>query len=362
VQRLADSVHVRQQMITMLYKYMQHRCRYVSVQLGIGGWQTLSADFVGTNQYGDCKGLSNYTKSLLDAAGIASYPVLISAGDDFTPLVRGFPSPLFNHEILCVPNGKDTIWLECTSTNNDAGYLGNFTGDRDGLMITPEGGVLVHTPRLSEAQSVLKRQVISTATDEGACDMHLIATHSGYFHDRLFPHVMNQSNDELARYVNQKFGLSSYTANKFRFERAPANDVIPAITEDVDLRAEGLISKSSTRQFINLNFIPLELPEASVTAIRRTPFTIQNTMSIEDEFEMRLPFAGIAEQIPAPVHIRQSFGSFDCDVTYNTNSATVHRKYILKAGTYGPDQFQAFKKMLDTASAASTYRTVVLVR
>ncbi|HMI78400.1 MAG TPA: DUF3857 domain-containing protein, partial [Ferruginibacter sp.] len=47
----------------ILYAYMQNNMRYVSIQLGIGGWRPFPAGFVEEKKYGDCKALSNYLKS-----------------------------------------------------------------------------------------------------------------------------------------------------------------------------------------------------------------------------------------------------------------------------------------------------------
>ncbi len=361
VQHLSEASHERRNIVRLLYKYMQQRCRYVSVQPGIGGWQTLKADFVGANQYGDCKGLSNYMMSLLGAGGITSYPVLITAGNDYVPLPGDFPSPRFNHEILCVPDGKDTIWLECTSANHEPGYLGDFTGDRDGLMITSDGGVLVHTPRLTEAQNYTRRQVAGAIADEGFCQLHLSAAHSGHQHDVLYPQVMNRSRDELIRFANRRFALSSYTVEKFHFEEAAPDGAVPAITEEIDFRAEGLVTKSATRYFINLNMVPLELPEIVAGAPRKMPFTIQNSVRIEDEFILKIEKRATPELLPKAVAIHQPFGSFSCAVSCSGDSIVVRRKYVLKAGTYAPDQFQAFAAMVAGAAASATYKAVMAV-
>src|SRR5690606_2173354 len=81
VGELTANAKTDREKIDALYRYMQKNMRYVSVQLGIGGWQPFDAKYVEANKYGDCKALSNFMKALLKEVGIPAYPVLIYNGE-----------------------------------------------------------------------------------------------------------------------------------------------------------------------------------------------------------------------------------------------------------------------------------------
>ena len=61
-----------------------------------------------------------------------------------------------NHAILMVPTSKDTIWLECTDQKVPFGHIGKFTDDRDALVISPEGGKIIHTKSYTETDNLQK--------------------------------------------------------------------------------------------------------------------------------------------------------------------------------------------------------------
>ena len=112
--------------VKAIYKYLQEETRYVSVQLGIGGFEPLSAQKVDEVKYGDCKALVNYMRAMLNAVGINSYYTLINAGRSAKKIIPEFPSQDFNHVILCVPVSNDTVFLECTDQFSPFGFFRQF--------------------------------------------------------------------------------------------------------------------------------------------------------------------------------------------------------------------------------------------
>ena len=99
----------------IVYKYMQEKTRYVSIQEGIGGWKPMLAKDVDKLGYGDCKALTNYTRALLDAVGVVSYYTRLYGETDKKEIYADIVSFQSNHVILAIPDKSNYVWLECTN-------------------------------------------------------------------------------------------------------------------------------------------------------------------------------------------------------------------------------------------------------
>ncbi|MGH9352589.1 MAG: DUF3857 domain-containing transglutaminase family protein, partial [Terriglobia bacterium] len=94
---LTVAVKTGDQKVSAIYHYVSTQFRYVSISFGIGRYKPHSAGEVLSNLYGDCKDKHVLLASLLDAAGIETYPALINSLRKIDPDV---PSPAqFNHVI-----------------------------------------------------------------------------------------------------------------------------------------------------------------------------------------------------------------------------------------------------------------------
>ncbi len=131
----------------IVYKFVQEKSRYVSVQVGIGGFKPMLASDVDRLGYGDCKALSNYTRALLEVVGVPSYYTELYGDRDIRDIEADFFSIQGNHVILCVPHKDESIFLECTSQDDPFGFQANFTDDRDVVVMKPEGGEIIHTKK-----------------------------------------------------------------------------------------------------------------------------------------------------------------------------------------------------------------------
>ncbi len=193
--------------VKIIYQYLQKNFRYVSIQLGIGGFKPFAASFVDEKKYGDCKALSNYTQACLAAVGIKSYQALINAEYNKEPVDPAFPNNNFNHVIVCVPLANDSIWLECTSNTNDFAVLGNFTENRNALLITEEGGKLVPTPRSKARDNTFNCVSTINLQEDGSGKAAIQIQCNGEYKQDMMHYISNEKKDDQKLFLVQYLGF-----------------------------------------------------------------------------------------------------------------------------------------------------------
>jgi hypothetical protein len=202
---LVENAGSEREKIRRIYAYLQQNFRYVSIQLGIGGFRPFSAEFTDKKKYGDCKGLSNYMKAALKAVGIKSHVAIINAKYDQEPVDPSFPAQDFNHVILCVPGQKDSIWLECTSSTAAFGELGSFTENRNALLITDDGGALVATPRSRSSANIFSTVTNVTMDEDQSALTETVFTVTGQYRE-IMDDLLKEKRDDQKETIVSYFG------------------------------------------------------------------------------------------------------------------------------------------------------------
>ena len=294
--------------IRILYQYMQNKTRYVSIQVGIGGWQPFSAKTVDELSYGDCKALTNYMKSILEVAGIKSYYTLIRAGKDAPYLLKDFPSNQFNHAILCVPVKQDTIWLECTSQYIPFGFTGEFTDDREALVITDSGGVVVHTKIYPAEENTKYTTCTVTLHEKTNATAKEKTRYSGIFYDEMNK-ILHVDDQEKKKMISDRLDVPGFHLIGFRFEENTS--FRPYLDQEINMDIQGLGTPAGDRIILPLNVFDREEGLPVNISKRETDIFIRRSYVKIDTIVYQIPKNYDTEKIPPSVLIGDSkFGSY----------------------------------------------------
>ena len=310
--------------VKRLYEFLQKNTRYISVQLGLGGWQPMEASYVAQKGYGDCKALTNYMHSLLKAAGINSNYVLVWAGDhEEMNFIEDFPSRQFNHAILCVPMKNDSIWLECTSPSNGAGYLGAFTGNRKALLINENGGFIVSTPGYGIKENTLKRTILGKIGADGELNMIINTKYGGEQQDDLSMMVSQLSKERVEKILQGSLELSTYTVNQFKYEVMAGR--VPKLDEGLEVTAPGYATISGKRLFVVPNILNRNGSLLEEETGRKVDFVFTGAYSDMDECAIEIPEGYQIESLPQDVTIKSPFGQYFASVKLEGNKIIYYR-------------------------------------
>lgn len=344
--------------VRKVYEYLQSSTRYVSIQLGIGGWQPFDAATVYKTGYGDCKALSNYTQAMLKAIGIPSYSTLIWGDEDNKELMLDFPSDQFNHVVLFVPIQHDTIWLECTDQTQAFGYAGSFTGNRHALAITPEGGKIVRTPFYKASDNLETRTAEVNLDSQGDATAEVKGIYTGLQQDAVSAHINNQSPDEQKKWLYKTIDIPNFDINKFEFIQK--KDRIPSVTERLQLSVRKWASKSGKRVFLPLNLMSVWGTVPPKTDNRRTDLVIKMPFIDSDTIRYHLPEGYQVESQPENMAFQSAFGSYSATVKVEQDIVTYIRRQEMKQGQYPNTAFNDFADFCKKVAKADRMQLVLL--
>ncbi len=347
---LTAGLQTDEEKIRTVYEWMQSRTRYVSIQLGIGGWQTIDAQTVATKGYGDCKALTNYYIALLRQVGVTAYPTLIKAGSG-AEIIPDFPSNQFNHVIACAPvAGGDTIWLECTSQVEATGFLGTFTGNRYALLVTPEGGKLVRTPGYLPADNRRIRSSMVALQATGDARVSVETSYYGTRQEQPSGVIHGKTADEQEKWLLKNLGISGADLTAFAF--AHKKEGPPVVKESLELTIRRFATRTGSRYFIKPSFLNRVLNFPVTGEERRTDFYLDpDTYHFTDidSVQILLPANLNVESSIAPVRVTSKFGVYEADVKMAGNSLTYCHRLSMTGGRYPaadyPEWIEFIKKI-----------------
>lgn len=360
VAQMVEGIENEEEKIVILYKYIQDNMRYVSIQLGVGGWRAFDAAYVEKNKYGDCKALTWFMKSMLSEVGIESYPALVLASNEYgaSSHPEDFSLPQFNHVILNVPS--EDIWLECTSHYCPPNYLGSFTDDRSVMFITEEGGKLGKTPTMSMELNSETSQTKIILTANGAATVDYDWKGSGL--NQEYPRQLKTfySQEEIEDWFLENAALPSFTIENL--ELATSMDT-PTSTMNYKVKVAKYASKAGKRMFLPINSINLFDHTLPKNDERKNPIQIKRSYQEEDRIEFEIPEGYKVESIPQEsIDLSSDYGSYAVKITKDETGKSLkyHRHLKIKAVKLPPEKYNELRDFYKEIAKADKMKIVLV--
>ena len=345
VKELVADCHTDREKIAKLCSFVDRNTRYVSLQLGIGGYQPATAFSVAQMGLGDCKGLSNFMRGLLKGIGIDSR--LVAIGTDEPELIRSHPNVnQLNHMILAVllEQGKDTVWLECTNTKLPAGYIHDDISGHDALLLDADGGHVVKLPEYADSLNLRHSNIAIKLRPDASADISV--------DEALYNHRYGAELSLLReKEQNQRTTISSwYKLPNTSLGTISAKDVskpfeVPQLNTHLDGVCAKYANLTGRRMFVPVNPSHKNFSPAVITdtlASERLPLKIRQGYRNVEEIVISIPGGCSVESLPASVNVKEEFGEFHQNVIQEDGCIRVAVTLDIHRGTYA----SGFRKRL----------------
>jgi hypothetical protein len=341
----------------IVYKYVQNKSRYISVQVGIGGFKPMLANDVDRLSYGDCKALSNYTRALLSAVGVPSFYTELYGDSDKTDIESDFSSLQGNHVILAIPNKNEYVFLECTSPDAPFGFQANFTDDRNVVVIKPEGGEIVRTKNYEDTGNTQISKGNYSISEIGDFNGNLSIVSEGtqygkkYYLEKL-PTVENE-----AHYKSYWDNINNLKINKTSF----SNDKEKiAFTENAQISAVNYGTISGNKILFVVNAFNQYSGNLKKIRNRHNPFEIERGFLDTDEINIVLPNGFTIEALPDNIELTTKYGIYKTEIIKKDGSNLVYkRSFLLKKGLYPKDEYEEFRLFIEKIKRNDNSKIVI---
>lgn len=356
IRLMTDTCTSTRSKIEVLYKFLEKTTRYVSIQLGIGGFKPLPVEYTQRTGFGDCKGLSNYLRAMLSVIGIPSYFTIISTENRL--LTPDFAcEDQCNHAILCIPQKNDSIWVECTNPSLPLGYVHDHIAGHNALLATPEGGKFVTLPQYPDSLNLQYTKININLSPDFLATMTLDQKSLWRQYDDKIP----------LRYFNEKqfreklleaiyapsatFKSSEITESKEPF--APPSMNIKAELENIHY---GNIT--GNRIFLRANPMHKSFRAIKRNDNRQQDIYVNYGFVDKEEIEIKIPEGYIMENPPEANIINETFGSFIWAILQQGDTIKIVSRFEKK---YGQWEASLYNKLYEFEKSIEKYYNTLIV-
>jgi hypothetical protein len=346
-ERLAEVVRgqpTRDDSLRAVYRWVAQDFRYVSVSLGLAGYQPRMPAAVLETKYGDCKDKATLFVALARRMGFHAYPVLLnlSGGVDSTlPTTQQF-----NHMIAAVERPGGYTYLDLTADVIPVGLLPPSENGEFALVVHPDGrGEAVKLPLDSIAANRSFDVVTGELSPDGIFTGRLTRTRLGgtqfALREALSRNVTPTERDAIARNMaNSEFDGAAGDS----LELFDGRDLKATARISLVIRNGKAASSAGATTILSMPLLPVVTPrmvaEVEAHVPRRFPIDASAVFGSADgvsEFRVTLP-EGWKARLPESVDAASVFGHYSTTYEQNGRVLRVVRRTVGARGIYAPDK------------------------
>ena len=356
-------------------QYVQ-KIKYVAIEMDQahgGGYKPHAANLVFRKQYGDCKDKANLMRSLLKAAGVESYPVIIYSGDR-TYVRQQWPSPSqFNHMIIAVrvsdgvtaptvmeaPSVGRVLLFDPTSETTPIGDLPWYEQGSFAALTAGDKGNILKMPVTAPEANSTDLTVTAELTGGGALKAVCSFVKKGQLAAGERAQKLYRKPGEYQQSVEELFAqrIKGVTISKLDSEDQ-FNENSFRLHVELESPLYGQVMQGQLLVF-NPSVIESAHPIFPVNSVRTEPIVLR-AESYRKHVHIKLPDGFIVDEMPVPVKQQTPWGQFSLTFEQKGGELVVEEELKTEAATVPPEQYREVKRFFDGFRGADHQQAVLV--
>jgi transglutaminase-like putative cysteine protease len=333
--------------IKALARFAQRDVRYAAIEIGIGGLQPHPASQIFSNRYGDCKDKATVLSAMLAQIGVKSFyvPVHTDRGiyTEKTPPTIGF-----NHVILAIqlPEGSfkgsfpamyehpklgHLLVFDPTSSVVPFGQIPSYEQDNYGLLVTEQGGELIHLPLSSPELNKITRTARLSLMPDGSLKGEVQEVRSGWQAAAGRYTFEHQTNADRRKILERFLG---HMMGNFQLDSVDAenlDDIDKDLVIHYKFTADHYAKNAGPLLLVRPRVLGEKLGSLDMTKPRHYPYEFDAPTLQTDIFEFNLPDGYKIDELPEAAKASFAFGEYNSKIENAGTQLKYSREYKINA-------------------------------
>lgn len=328
-----------------VHRWIAQDVRYVSISLGVGGYQPRLPEEVMKTAVGDCKDKATLFVTLARRLGFDAYPVLVSSNGEAERDMPGTAE--FDHMIAAVHlSPTDTSWkfLDLTSSLSPFDEVPPGVHGEFGLLVRDDGTpVEITFPKLKPEENRSEGLLVGSVDEKGHFSGSLTRTGTGLLQYKLRDTFSQSLTDRQKQsLLDAVAGSVVEGARGDSLEAFDGRDLRASVRVKLRIAGDGALRRASQGWVFMLPLARYASPDLVAKLenekTRQFPFEASGVIGpIEriDTLRLTIP-AGWVVDLPTGVTAESAFGTYHSSYAQNGREVVVERRMRGSEGVLPP--------------------------
>jgi len=367
VQELAPPTLPILERIKALAHFSQADIRYAAIEVGIGGLRPHSAADVFAHRYGDCKDKATLLKTMLEQIGVKSFYMPIhdergiftaktppNLGFDHVILAIQLPESSFKSPLPALYEDPKLGHLLIFDPTNDLvpfGQLPYYEQDSFALLVTENGGQLIHLPVTPAEMNTVHRNAKMSLLPDGTLLGEIEERRSGYLAMISRMYLRQSGLNDRKKMIEHFLGsdLASFQMDSFDVENA--DDIDKDLVFRYKFTAVHYAKNAGPLLLVRPRIVGEMAGALDSTKPRHYDYEFDAPFLRSDSVEIALPDGYSVDELPAPAHTVLSFAEYQSKAENSGKVLKYNREYKVDTTSVPVDKIGELRQIFSTINA-----------